>query len=264
MKTISQFILYSIICEVLILILCDRCCRISSRELPKYKLIRSHGRSNQQIISRKKVADIKECRKFASAKRALAFNYGSGSDLYEFNNRDGSERHNFEQKVCYALKCPEIHNFTTFVRDRDYKYYSMYPSNVTLGTATLACVPRTGVFLFMSKSLNFTQARAVCQKANASLAHIISEERTDGLAKYIPRNMPTFVGLSNRDEERIWKNEFDEPLSCFDYRAWGAKEPSHSKGCAALVQPQVSNSSPFWKVVPCDFTLPFICELSPF
>ena len=73
---------------------------------------------------------------------------------------------------------------------------------------TLACIPKAGIFVFSSDNLNYSQAQTACQKINASLAHIISEERTNGVAKYILPNTPTFVGLSNRNDEKIWKNEF--------------------------------------------------------
>lgn len=120
------------------------------------------------------------------------------------------------------------------------------------------------MFAFSSNNLNYSQAQGACQKMNASLAHIISEERTNGLAKYISLDRPAYVGLSKRDNEKFWTNEFDEMLSCFDYRAWGKGEPTHSKGCVGLVQPIKSQSAaPFWKVVACDSELPFICEISP-
>jgi hypothetical protein len=161
------------------------------------------------------------------------------------------------------------------------------------------------MFLFSSESLNYTQARNSCHKWNASLAHVISEERTEGLGKLVSQNVSSFVGLSSSNEERIWKNEFGirnscppgficslssargrrgdsfgvnpselfgnskdtynligEPLSCFDYRAWGEGEPSHSKGCVVLVNPSKS-SPPFWKLTSCRISLPFICEVSP-
>lgn len=64
------------------------------------------------------------------------------------------------------------------------------------------------MFVFSSEELNYTQANSFCQEQNASLAHVISEERTDGLAKFVSPNIPSFVGLSNNDKEKIWKNAF--------------------------------------------------------
>lgn len=60
----------------------------------------------------------------------------------------------------------------------------------------------------------------------------------------------------------IVKFNTGEPLSCFDYRAWGEGQPSH-RGCVSLVNPSGESSPPFWKVVPCYVSLPFICEISP-
>lgn len=64
------------------------------------------------------------------------------------------------------------------------------------------------MFLFSSDSFNYTQARSFCQKWNASLAHVVSEERTEGLAKFLLQNVSSFVGLSSSGKERIWKNEY--------------------------------------------------------
>lgn len=74
--------------------------------------------------------------------------------------------------------------------------------------STIECIPKTGMFVFSSESLNYTQAQSFCRKRNASLAHVISEERTEALARFVSQNRPSFVGLSKNDKEGIWKNEF--------------------------------------------------------
>ncbi|XP_011696132.1 PREDICTED: uncharacterized protein LOC105454888 [Wasmannia auropunctata] len=232
--------------------ICDRCCLISRHELPRYDLIKNNSRSSQPIISRRATASVDECKEFAASKKALAFNFVSA------RNRTG-EREN----SCQALQCPEDHNTTTLVPAANCNYYSMYPALPPPANATVKCVPKAGMFMFSSESLNYTEARSFCQKRNASLAHVISEERTENLGKLVSQNISRFVGLSSESRERIWKNEFDEPLTCFDYRAWGEGEPSHSRGCVALANPSAKNSPPFWKVMPCHASLPFICEISP-
>ncbi|XP_043262208.1 uncharacterized protein LOC122403005 isoform X2 [Colletes gigas] len=257
----TVLIISSLYLQTLSIVLCDRCCRINSRKLPDYKLIRSNVRSNQLILSRTTVRNINECKQFSSAKKALAFNYGLETD-HQWNV--DAENKSGRRIVCQALQCPEIHKFTSFVPDKNYKYYSMYSSHIsTGGDFSLVCIPRTGVFLFSNNDLSYSQAQISCQKMNASIAHIISEQRTNELAKYILQNTSTFIGLSNRDHENIWKNEFGEPLACFKYRAWAEGEPSHWKGCVGLFRPSESRSGPFWKVLSCDSTLPFICEIPP-
>ena len=37
------------------------------------------------------------------------------------------------RRMCQALECPEIYNFTTLVKDKNYKYYSTYPSIIPTG-----------------------------------------------------------------------------------------------------------------------------------
>ncbi|XP_078045983.1 uncharacterized protein LOC144474703 isoform X2 [Augochlora pura] len=222
------FILFSFSTIYLIanVILCDRCNRINLQPLPYYKLIKSNVRSNHLLLSRTVVRNVNECRQFALAKKALAFNYGLESNHNEWIWNTGNKRR----------------KGTNF---------------------TLTCVPKTGIFVISNNYLNYSQAEISCQKINSTLAHIISEERTEGLAKYISENTPTFVGLSSRDHEKIWKNQFDEPLSCFKYRAWGKGEPSHTRGCVTIIKPSESEHGPFWKVVPCNSLLHFICEISP-
>ncbi|KYM96008.1 Lithostathine [Cyphomyrmex costatus] len=234
------------------IVICDRCCLIDHHELPQYDLIKTNLRSSQPIISRRVVLNVNECKKFAASKKALAFNFVS------MRNRTGGE-----ELSCQALQCPEDQNMTTLVPEANCKYYSMYPVLSPLVNATLECIPKTGMFIFSSEVLNYTEARSFCQKRNASLAHIISEERTEGLGKLMSQNLSRFVGLSSKRNERIWKNEFGESLSCFDYRAWGEGQPSHSKGCVTLTNPSAKSSPPFWKVMPCHASLPFICEISP-
>ncbi|XP_031842274.1 uncharacterized protein LOC116431241 isoform X1 [Nomia melanderi] len=264
MNQVSLIFMFLSVYLIMNIILCDRCCRISSRQLSYYKLIKSKVRSNNLILSRTAVRNVNECKEFALTKRALAFNYGLENNPYEWDFNTQNKQRIGIIKICQALQCPELHNFTVFLKDKNYRYYSMYPSSILPGpNFTLICIPKTGVFVFSRNYLNYSQAQISCQKMNSSLAHIISDERTDGLAKYISQNTPTFVGLSNRDHEKIWKNEFDEPLSCFKYRAWGEGEPSHTRGCVSIMKSSKAEGNPFWKVVPCDSQLHFICEISP-
>ncbi|XP_029169056.1 uncharacterized protein LOC114939009 [Nylanderia fulva] len=250
MARVNLLLFFFIICAAYLAI-CDRCCLINYQELPQYDLIKTNRRSNQPIISRNVVSNVEECMEFAASKRALAFNLAS------------TRKHvGTRENTCQALQCPEDFNMTTLVRAANYKYYSMYPISSLFENSTIKCIAKAGMFVFSSTSLNYTEAQSFCRKRNASLAHVISEERTEGLARFVSQNRPSFVGLSNNDKEGIWKNEFGEALSCFNYRAWGEGQPSH-KGCVALVNPPAESSPPFWKVVPCFKSLPFICEISP-
>ena len=159
----------------------------------------------------------------------------------------------------------------------------------------MSCVPGVGLFMFFEDRLNFTDARLSCQKLNGTLAHVVSEERTEGLANFVG-NTPTYVGLSSQGEKRIWKNEFGikkknifyfkskvsklsnlkltynlfctinffpgESLECFDYRAWGEGEPTNSRGCVVLFRKNVK-AIPIWRVSPCNLAFPYVCEIPP-
>ncbi|XP_043479496.1 uncharacterized protein LOC122509455 [Leptopilina heterotoma] len=238
-------------------IFCDKCCEIGLRESPGYVLVKSNAKSLKSVIARKEVLNVEKCKEFAESKKALAFNFGSEESKNNFrSNYNGN---------CVALDCPEVHNFTALQNATGVKYYSSYPywiwANDNSTNGSLSCVPKVGLFLFFEEPFNFAAARLTCGNLNSTLAHVISEERTEGLTKIIG-NVPTFVGLSSQDRKRTWKNEFDEPLECFDYRAWGEREPSHSRGCVALTRPNLKDS-PFWKVLPCNVECPFICEIPP-
>ncbi|KAI4497609.1 hypothetical protein M0802_007379 [Mischocyttarus mexicanus] len=238
---------------------CDRCCGINFRKLPSYKLIRIGVRSNETIVSRKLVNHLHECKEFAASRKALAFNYGLNIHL------NGKNKESHSGNLCQALQCPEIYNSSSLIRDKKYRYYSMYPNYVDSGGGTIVCVPKAGLFILSNNNLNYTQAQMSCQKLNGSLAHVISEDRMNGLTKFLSHKISSYVGLSNNDVEEIWKNSFGyEPLSCFNYRAWGTGEPSNSKGCVSiLTSSSNSHVTPFWKVTPCYVSLPYICEIFP-
>lgn len=80
-----------------------------------------------------------------------------------------------------------------------------------VANTSLTCLPNVGVFYISYERKNYTNAREACRMLRGSLAHVVSEERTDGLGKLLD-NVPTFVGLSNQDNENVWKNEFGMTL----------------------------------------------------
>ncbi|KAF7406084.1 hypothetical protein HZH68_005453 [Vespula germanica] len=215
---------------------CDRCCAINLRKLPSYKLNRIGARSDETIISRKIVHNLYECKKFAASRKALAFNFGLNINLNGSTFRNHLRNEASKRNLCQALQCPEIYNSSSLIRDKNYRYYSMYPNYINSGGGTIVCVPEAGLFILSDNNLNYTQAQMFCQKLNGSLAHVISEERMNGLAKYLSHKIPRYVGLS-------------EPLLCFEYRAWGIREPSNSRGCVAiLTSSSNSHVTPFWRI----------------
>lgn len=98
------------------------------------------------------------------------------------------------------------------------------------------------MFILNDNKLNYTQAFNVCHTLGGSLAHVVSEIRTNMLSKMIAneaganmnRNITSikenitlgeaYVGLSE-----ITKGAFitsgKEPLECFLYRAWAPGHP---------------------------------------
>ncbi|XP_034950002.1 uncharacterized protein [Chelonus insularis] len=236
------------------------CDEINYQALPKYNLYQKHARSTETIIIQKKLLSLRECKNFAILKKALAFNFNPTPNLSRREHDDYSFN-------CQVLNCPEIYSSTSLIRDQRYHYYSLYSRKLLPAKNNVnyivTCVPKVGLFIFSKVRKNFTEAQQTCKNMHGTLAHIVSEERTQGLAKFI--NSPTFIGLNNRGKEQIWKNEFGEPLSCFRYRAWAKGEPTQSRGCTTLVK-EITNkhdSRSFWKVASCSRRLTFVCEILP-
>lgn len=131
--------------------LCDRCCTINLRKLPLYKLNRYGGHSNETIFSRKVVYNLNQCKRFASSKRALAFNFGEygkeiGYDhcmcliynLIFFLNKENivtyRPRKDISKRyICEIFECPKINNPLLRIKDKNYRYYSMYPNYIPSG-----------------------------------------------------------------------------------------------------------------------------------
>ncbi|CAD6233839.1 GSCOCG00007334001-RA-CDS [Cotesia congregata] len=241
--------LFYLLLILILIVEANKCFTVNNNDLvPQYELIKN-SRSIKSVIVEKKLSLI-ECQKLAITRKALAFNF------YKKNNK---------KLNCQLLECPEINSFSSLIRDNKFNYYSLYPRYLYPVNITVKCLPRVGVFIISEESKNYTDAKKTCEEVNGKLAHIISEERTEGLAKFITHNTPVFVGLSNRrsSKDRFWKNEFDEPLDCFDYRGWNKGEPSASRGCVGLIVTKsvISDKTPAWRVLPCSQSLPFICEI---
>ncbi|XP_057341112.1 uncharacterized protein LOC130678140 [Microplitis mediator] len=252
-KILKVIIIY-IYLFYLLIVEANRCFNVNNYSndiVPKYKLIKKYSRSMKSILLMLNATTLKQCQEFAIIRKAMAFNY------YHHDN------HKFN---CQLLECPEINSFDSLVSDNKFFYYSMYPRKLL--PERVRCLPRVGVFVISEESKSYREAQKSCEDINGKLAHIVSEERTQGLAKFISNNdTPVFVGLSNRrsSKEHLWKNEFDEPLNCFDYRGWNKGEPSGSRGCVGLILTKslISDKTPAWRVLSCSQPLPFICEVLP-
>ncbi|XP_046745857.1 uncharacterized protein LOC124411048 [Diprion similis] len=229
-----------------------QCSQISFRKNPVYALTKRCTRSTATPISRRNSEDLKSCREFAVSKKALAFNFRPKK--YSSNNITIDDN-------CIALECPvELHpQSTSLVKDSRFEYYSAYGGNVAYGHGIKAsCLPKVGVFRLADIPSNYSTARKECAAWGGKLAHVASAVRTDLLASLMTGNInAVFVGLSSEGKERLWKNEFDELLDCFDFRGWAQREPHSRRGCVALGKDRT------WRVVSCYASLPFLCEILP-
>uniref|UniRef100_A0A1B0CYY2 Uncharacterized protein n=1 Tax=Phlebotomus papatasi TaxID=29031 RepID=A0A1B0CYY2_PHLPP len=98
----------------------------------------------------------------------------SGKDIIE----QSEEYYN-----CQVLQCPEIRNFSSMVNDTRFEYYSLFANPPPPDNAT--CVPGLGMFIYFDKPENFSRAFNICREVNGSLAHILTEVRTNSLSKLI-------------------------------------------------------------------------------
>ncbi|XP_046426792.1 uncharacterized protein LOC124182960 [Neodiprion fabricii] len=228
-----------------------QCSQISFRKDPVYALTKRCTRSTATPISRRNLEDLKSCKEFAVSKKALAFNFRPKKYASNITISDN----------CIALECPmELHpQSTSFVKDSRFEYYSAYGGNVAYGHGIKAsCLPTLGVFRLADTPSNYSTAREKCAAWGGKLAHVVSAVRTDLLATLMTGNISrAFVGLSSQGKERLWKNEFDELLDCFDFRGWAQREPHSRRGCVALGKDRA------WRVVSCYASLPSLCEILP-
>lgn len=135
--------------------------------------------------------------------------------------------------------------------------------------------------MYVDKFANYSGALHRCRQpireggAGGTLAHVLSELRTNSLASFVRRQRNdsrldvALIGLGTRDTpDNHQKNRrlrfvtsTAEPMECFLYRAW---EPGHPKrmsrrqpGCVAI------SAAATWKMFSCSKWLPYICEINP-
>lgn len=158
------------------------------------------------------------------------------------------------------MACPEFYNLSHIINDTRFDYYSLYASPPPPINST--CIPTVGVFQYYNEFANYSTATQSCVKLNGSLAHILSEARTNALSNFLhqQRNITrlkiAYVGL-NETIRKEFRTSADEPIECFLYRAWAPGHPMQSKilGCIAITDEDS------WKMYACAKRLPFICEI---
>lgn len=124
-----------------------------------------------------------------------------------------------------------------------------------LAPINVTCIPNVGVFLYSDIHMNFSDALSTCENVGGSLAHVISEHRTNALSNLIVEktNISQNTRISNfkpslnnataasqnysihhawiglqelRQEGQFFTTTEMEPIECFLYRAW---HPGHPK-----------------------------------
>lgn len=177
---------------------------------------------------------------------------------YLFEDKDVEQAEEFFN--CEALACPEFRNFTHIVNDTRYDYYSLYA--MPLPPINSTCIPGVGVFQYYNKFANYTTATEMCFKGNGSLAHILTEKRTNALSNFIhqqqniTRMKVAYIGL-NETVRNKFRTSADELIECYLFRAWAPGHPMQKKilRCVALTDEDS------WQTFSCLKRLPFICEI---
>lgn len=122
------------------------------------------------------------------------------------------------------------------------------------------------MFVLHSKPANYSAAYNNCLFDNGQLVHIASEERTNEMSNFLKHSISSatsetvaFVGLnesSTTGSKFFTSNE--EPLECFDYRAWALGHPPEIRRHPACV---VVTQDASWKIHFCNKRTPHICEV---
>lgn len=118
------------------------------------------------------------------------------------------------------------------------------------------------MFILYEERRNYSTAYETCAKIGGSLAHIASERRNVAITKLLKVSNSTateqvaYVGL-NETTKNQFRTSMNEPLGCFNYRAWSPGHPPRVRkpGCVAIA-PDAS-----WRVMNCKQKAFFICEL---
>ncbi|KAG4080631.1 hypothetical protein HA402_013161 [Bradysia odoriphaga] len=254
----------------------DLFCAEYKNSLFTYHPIRHCQRSNKTVIGLSNVKTVDRCAEFAVQRRAMAFNFApvdrGHTNLFEkakenilrdnhtkYYLKDVEEPEEFFN--CELLACPEFRNFSHIVNDSRFDYYSLYAKFLPPNNAT--CLPTVGVFQYHNEFANYSMATQKCLNGNGSLAHILSETRTNSLSNFIYRqqNVTTrvkvaYVGL-NETVRNKFRTSADEPIECSLYRAWAPGHPMQKNilRCVALTDDDS------WQTFSCLKRLPFICEI---
>lgn len=120
------------------------------------------------------------------------------------------------------------------------------------------------MFILHTKPANYSTAFNNCLIDNGQLAHIASEKRTNELSKFLQHHarkdgdVLSFVGLNESDARGKFITSNEEPLECFDYRAWALGHPIEIRSRPACV---VLTGDASWKIYSCNRRAMYICEL---
>ncbi|XP_054283592.1 uncharacterized protein LOC129000656 [Macrosteles quadrilineatus] len=226
-----------------------RCSQTHSRHDPWYLLLRTCSMSTSPPLDEAYLQTVEDCERFASKRKAMAFNFVRPEDLQIK-----------EKNTCILYECPEMDE--ALLEDNSmYDYYGIYrdldiDSNVT-------CILQLGMFHLHSEGANYTEAVSWCEGEGAQLARVTTVVRTTKLSTLVATLGPTskllqaYVGLNDISQEGFFVSVEDEPLNCFDYRAWAPGHPRSRpiEDCVVL------DSRRGWRTVDCTLKLPFICEL---
>lgn len=125
------------------------------------------------------------------------------------------------------------------------------------------CVPSVGMFMFFKERSNYSVAYNSCASVGGNLAHIVSEVRNIELSKLLristnssAKERAAYVGLNETVSNKFFTSN-NEPLGCFNFRAWAPGHPPEVRRPSCVGVTPESN----WKVFNCNRKLMFICEL---
>ncbi|KAJ9587877.1 hypothetical protein L9F63_018689 [Diploptera punctata] len=189
-----------------------------------------------KIIAKANLPTPARCALFTLQKQGLAFNFSPPGLL------NGGES-------CLVCECPELNTLTSLKKDWRYDYYSLY--GYPLPSTNYTCVPKVGLI-----ELN--------RDKNSEMAHVVSETRTSYMSSLIKQLghhhmiRKAYVGLHDILHEGKFITTRGEPLTCFEYQAWGPSEPRDrldEEDCAML------DDKKQWRVTRCSEKLPYLCEL---
>lgn len=124
------------------------------------------------------------------------------------------------------------------------------------------CVPMEGYALCKAPRRRWTRARSECAARGGRLAVLETADENLEVGQLARRflNDPFYIGISDRDEEGVWRWIDGSELA---YDPWAGGEPNNAGNGEDCVHSNWSGTDGAWNDIRCGAGQPYLCEFPP-